>query len=181
VVNEKTTDLLLISKALAVWNLIVLATGASIILFQKKKLGINVPKHTLALLFLVPAILSSSALFMVSSHWSFVVLFVLFYFSQIAFAPAYIFFKRPALEKESPPGFEKFCRSFDISRREAEIIQEICIGKSNQEIAETLFITVQTVKDHAHRIYTKTEVKNRVQLTNLVREKIKPGPALGKS
>jgi DNA-binding CsgD family transcriptional regulator len=181
VVNEKTTNLLLISKGLAVWNVIVLATGTSIILFQKKKLGIDVPKYSLAGLFLIPAILSSTALFMVPSHWLFVVLFVLFYFSQIAMAPAFIYFKRPKLEKESPPGFEKFCRSFGISRREAEIVREICIGKSNQEIAEALFITVQTVKDHAHRIYTKTEVKNRVQLTNLVREKIKPGPTLGKS
>jgi DNA-binding CsgD family transcriptional regulator len=67
--------------------------------------------------------------------------------------------------------FESFCRFYDISKREAEIIQEICSGKSNKEIAETLFISLQTVKDHTHRIYFKAEVNSRIQLSNLVREK----------
>lgn len=59
---------------------------------------------------------------------------------------------------------------FGITPREEEIIGLICEGKSNQEISETLFISLQTVKDHTHRIYTKTGVKNRVQLSNLVRK-----------
>jgi DNA-binding CsgD family transcriptional regulator len=63
--------------------------------------------------------------------------------------------------------FEAFCLKYDISRREAEIIREIRAGKSNREIADTLFITLQTVKDHIHRIFTKTGVSNRVQLINL--------------
>jgi DNA-binding CsgD family transcriptional regulator len=67
--------------------------------------------------------------------------------------------------------FEIFCAEFKISKREAEIIREICTGKTNKAIAEKLFITLQTVKDHTHRIYTKTHVKSRVQLANLVREK----------
>lgn len=67
--------------------------------------------------------------------------------------------------------FESFCRFYDISKRESEIIREICSGKSNKEIAETLFISLQTVKDHTHRIYFKTEVNSRIQLANLVREK----------
>lgn len=67
--------------------------------------------------------------------------------------------------------FISFCKLYEISKREAEIILEICTGKSNREIAEKLFITLQTVKDHNHRIYTKTDVKSRVQLSNLVREK----------
>jgi DNA-binding CsgD family transcriptional regulator len=67
--------------------------------------------------------------------------------------------------------FESFCRFYEISKREAEIIREICSGKSNKEIAETLFISLQTVKDHTHRIYFKTEVNSRIQLSNLVREK----------
>ena len=46
---------------------------------------------------------------------------------------------------------------------------EICSGKTNQQIADDLFISLQTVKDHIHHIYLKTGVKNRVQLTNLIR------------
>ena len=67
--------------------------------------------------------------------------------------------------------FEAFCRQYEISKREAEIIIEICSGKTNKAISEKLFITLQTVKDHNHRIFTKTGVKTRVQLTNLIREK----------
>jgi DNA-binding CsgD family transcriptional regulator len=63
--------------------------------------------------------------------------------------------------------FRTFYENFDISKRESEIITEIISGKSNQEIADKLFITLQTVKDHVHRIYTKTGIKNRVQLINL--------------
>ena len=68
-------------------------------------------------------------------------------------------------------GFRNFCEHFEISKREAEIILEICAGKTNKAIAEKLFITLQTVKDHNHRIFTKTQVRSRVQLANLVREK----------
>jgi len=67
--------------------------------------------------------------------------------------------------------FDEFCKVYEISKREAEIVLEICSGKTNKAISEKLFITLQTVKDHNHRIFTKTGVKSRVQLSNLVREK----------
>jgi ATP/maltotriose-dependent transcriptional regulator MalT len=49
------------------------------------------------------------------------------------------------------------------------VIRLICRGLSNQEISETLFISLQTVKDHTHRIFVKTGVRNRVQLSNMIR------------
>lgn len=67
--------------------------------------------------------------------------------------------------------FSDFCTLYEISKREAEIIKEICTGKSNKDISEKLFISLQTVKDHNYRIYSKLGVKTRGQLTNLVREK----------
>jgi DNA-binding NarL/FixJ family response regulator len=57
-----------------------------------------------------------------------------------------------------------------VSPRETDIIREICNGLSNKEISDKLFISLQTVKDHTHRIYIKTNVRSRVQLINLVRE-----------
>jgi DNA-binding CsgD family transcriptional regulator len=65
---------------------------------------------------------------------------------------------------------ESFIEKFGISKRESEIVDEIISGRTNKEISERLFISVQTVKDHIHNIYLKTEVKNRVQLTNLIRQ-----------
>jgi len=61
-----------------------------------------------------------------------------------------------------------FTGKYGISKRETEVIELICKGMTNQEISDSLFISVQTVKDHIHRIFLKTGVKNRVQLTNLL-------------
>ena len=63
---------------------------------------------------------------------------------------------------------KELCRAFGITPRELEVIGLICEGKSNREIAEALFISEQTVKDHNHNIFRKTGVSNRVQLVNLV-------------
>lgn len=64
----------------------------------------------------------------------------------------------------------EFCKKFEVSPRETDIIREICNGLSNKEISDKLFISLQTVKDHSHRIYIKTNVRSRVQLINLVKE-----------
>jgi DNA-binding NarL/FixJ family response regulator len=73
-------------------------------------------------------------------------------------------------QPEKSISFDDFCIRFEISSRESDIIREICNGLSNKEISGKLFISLQTVKDHTHRIYIKTNVKSRVQLINIVRE-----------
>ncbi len=72
-------------------------------------------------------------------------------------------------QPEPETSFKAFCQAYEISPRETEIILELCKGKSNREIADGLFITLQTVKDHLYRIFIKTDVKSRIQLVNLVR------------
>ena len=73
----------------------------------------------------------------------------------------------PAFETGPPVNYQ--FQKYKISNREQEIIQLICQGKSNREIEDELYISLQTVKDHVHNIFQKTGVKNRVQLTNLFR------------
>jgi LuxR family maltose regulon positive regulatory protein len=58
---------------------------------------------------------------------------------------------------------------YDISKREQELIYLICKGKSNKEIGDALYISLQTVKHHIHSIYRKLKIKNRVQLSNFFR------------
>jgi len=67
------------------------------------------------------------------------------------------------------PDLFEMVRTYNISNREFEIIEKICDGLTNQQISETLFISLQTVKDHIHRIYKKMGVKNRVHLVNMIR------------
>ena len=54
-------------------------------------------------------------------------------------------------------------RLLTLSRRERQVLAEIATGKTNAEIAVTLFLCEQTVKDHANTIFQKLNVKNRVQ------------------
>lgn len=76
-------------------------------------------------------------------------------------------------ESSLPEDFETrflaFVEEHDISKRESEVVRLICRGFSNQEISDSLFISLQTVKDHIHRIFVKTGVRNRVQLSNMIR------------
>lgn len=60
---------------------------------------------------------------------------------------------------------------FGITAREQEIIRLICVGKTNKEIAELLFISPITVRDHTSNIFRKTGVRSRTQLAHLFMEK----------
>lgn len=50
-----------------------------------------------------------------------------------------------------------------ISKRELEVLTLIAAGKSNQEIAEHLFVSLPTVKTHSANLYDKLAVKRRTQ------------------
>jgi DNA-binding CsgD family transcriptional regulator len=100
--------------------------------------------------------------------------FILLYYAFGGFIPVYCRYKadlsRLLIPGENNLSFDLFCEKFEISRREKEVIHEICNGLSNQQIADRLFISLQTVKDHTHRIYGKTNCNSRSQLINMVNE-----------
>ena len=50
-----------------------------------------------------------------------------------------------------------------ITPREMEILDEIAAGKSTREIAQALFVSENTVKTHASRLYDKLGVNRRTQ------------------
>jgi DNA-binding NarL/FixJ family response regulator len=49
----------------------------------------------------------------------------------------------------------------DFTRREQDIIRLLMQGKSNQDIANTLFLTIGTVKNYMSQIYSKAGVSDR--------------------
>ncbi|WP_330334508.1 response regulator transcription factor [Streptomyces sp. NBC_00536] len=51
-----------------------------------------------------------------------------------------------------------------LSARETEVIRAIARGRTNQEIAAALFITLSTVKSHLATIQNKLGVRNRVEI-----------------
>lgn len=74
----------------------------------------------------------------------------------------------PAIQSVEMQTWQQFLEEHKISKREEEVIRHLSVGKTNKEISDELFISLQTVKDHIYRIYQKTDVKNRVQLINLI-------------
>lgn len=59
---------------------------------------------------------------------------------------------------------ENESKTASLSRREKEILLKICEGLSNQEIAETLFISKRTVDKHRANLLGKTNSKNTASL-----------------
>jgi two-component system, NarL family, nitrate/nitrite response regulator NarL len=51
-----------------------------------------------------------------------------------------------------------------LSAREREVVGLVCQGFRNKEIAEKMFISEQTVKNHLHNIFDKLGVSDRLEL-----------------
>lgn len=50
-----------------------------------------------------------------------------------------------------------------ISKRELEVLHLMAKGKSNQEIADELFVSLPTIKTHAANLFEKLDAKRRTQ------------------
>lgn len=74
------------------------------------------------------------------------------------------------VEKSIKDKIVKISEKFNLSKREQEVVQLICEGESNKEIGDKLYLSLLTVKGYVFKIYQKTDVKNRVQLSNLFRD-----------
>jgi two-component system, NarL family, response regulator LiaR len=53
--------------------------------------------------------------------------------------------------------------SKDLSPREQEVLALLALGRTNAEIGEQLFLSVDTVKTYVRRVFTKLGVNNRTQ------------------
>lgn len=60
-----------------------------------------------------------------------------------------------------------------LTRRERDILEMVQQGKSNRDIAESLFIEEKTVKNHINSIYSKLHLRNRYEAITL---RITPKP-----
>lgn len=55
-------------------------------------------------------------------------------------------------------------KSFNLTDKEYEIIEELAAGESNKEIAEKLFLSEGTVRNYISTILEKLELRDRTQL-----------------
>lgn len=101
--------------------------------------------HTLAL------VITTAVLFAIA-----VALFVLL-FQQL-------FMPQPQPTTSERELFERFCKRYDLSAREREVLRLIIKEKTNSEIAATLFVSESTVKFHVRNLLKKTGCKNRLEI-----------------
>jgi ATP/maltotriose-dependent transcriptional regulator MalT len=65
---------------------------------------------------------------------------------------------------------EQELKRLNLSKRELEVLQLMADGLSNQEIAERIFISLNTVKTHSAQIFEKMEVKRRTQAVDMAKK-----------
>lgn len=62
-------------------------------------------------------------------------------------------------ERGMAPEMSKHCK--DITVREVEVLQMLCYGKTNREIALAMGLSPCTIKNHLQKIFRKLNVKSR--------------------
>jgi len=67
-------------------------------------------------------------------------------------------------DKETKKDITKKLKELDLTKREQKVLELIANGFSNDKIAETMYISKNTVKSHIKKIYLKLDVKNRIQV-----------------
>jgi len=80
---------------------------------------------------------------------------------------------RNAPSQEHLPKFEPdavVLKNLNVSKRELDVLELMSAGLSNQEIADKLFVSLNTVKTHSSNIFSKLEVKRRTQAVQKARE-----------
>jgi NarL family two-component system response regulator LiaR len=65
---------------------------------------------------------------------------------------------------------EEKVKQLGISKREYEVLELMASGLSNQEIADKLFVSLNTVKTHSSNLFIKLDAKRRTQAIQKAKE-----------
>ena len=53
--------------------------------------------------------------------------------------------------------------AYELSEREREVLDLIASGATNREIAERLYLSPHTIKEHTSTLYKKLKARNRAE------------------
>ena len=127
---------------------------------------------TLAVALALPVLMALLQMFVLPAYKILIAVYAFFYSIAFTAASSSLFIMNTGGMVQAENKNEEWTTTFGITRREAEVIEKITAGMTNQQIADHLFISLQTVKDHNSRIYQKLDVRNRAQLIRKVHELI---------
>jgi DNA-binding CsgD family transcriptional regulator len=68
------------------------------------------------------------------------------------------------ISADKEAAFQKNCEKYHLSAREIEVLRLILTGHTYRSAAGILFISEKTVDAHLRSIYSKSSVKNKVEL-----------------
>lgn len=88
--------------------------------------------------------------------------------SLIAITVFLRYISRPTALIEGGKISEAFVSAYKITKREAEVVELISLGLSNQQIADRLYVSLTTVRTHVYNIFQKTGAASRVHLLRIV-------------
>jgi len=95
---------------------------------------------------------------------------ILFLFIGIVLSKK-LFARTTIITKQKPAiiNYEQLLK-LGISKREADILLLVDEGLSNQQIADTLFLSENTIKKHLSNIFQKLQVERRTEAIKKIRE-----------
>ncbi len=65
---------------------------------------------------------------------------------------------------------EEAMKRLGITPRELDVLEQMAQGLSNQEIAEKLFVSLNTVKTHSSNVFSKLDAQRRTQAIQKAKE-----------
>lgn len=100
-----------------------------------------------------------------------IMLYAIAYFIYaLVFLSMVISHEKKVEEKEKGQITAEKAAEYKITERELDVVKLIKQGYTNKEIADKLCISVNTVNNHIANIFSKTEVRSRIDLLNLLEE-----------
>jgi DNA-binding NarL/FixJ family response regulator len=84
-------------------------------------------------------------------------------------SPAHIMVLMERISEKRAIDWQRAQKSFSLTAREVGVLQQLSLGLANRQIAETLFISELTVKDHLKNIMKKMHVTSRSEILALLR------------
>lgn len=80
--------------------------------------------------------------------------------------------KRLSLRLKTEGQMERLFEKYEVTQREKEIVRLILRGKTNKDIEEQLYISLNTVKSYIYRIYKKFGVQSRLELIHMIQKSV---------
>ena len=79
--------------------------------------------------------------------------------------------KKEIIYKNKPVEIDQNAiKELGLSKRELEVLQQMSSGLSNQEIADTLFVSLNTIKTHVSNLFGKLNADRRTQAIQKAQE-----------